>query len=78
MNKKTKSIIVYSLIFALSLAYFITAVFIFQKPDGIIGFLLCFASMTGIFISVAELFRLTSGRSRAEAFTDMIILALFG
>lgn len=78
MNKKTKNIIAYSILFAVSLAYFIIAVFILQKPDGVIGFLLCFASMTGIFLSVVQLFSLTSGRSRSEAVIDTILLAVFG
>ncbi|MBE6862589.1 MAG: hypothetical protein E7497_06810 [Ruminococcus sp.] len=64
MKKKTKDIIVYSVLFAVSLAYLIIAVFLFQKPDGVIGFLLCFASMTGIFLSVVQLFSLTSVQSK--------------
>ncbi len=78
MKEKTKKIIAYSAIFIGSLAYFILAIFVFQSPDGIIGYLLCMASLCAIFISFIRLYQLTSGKGLAEAVVDTIIIVLFG
>lgn len=78
MKEKTKKIIGWSMLFIAAVIYFILAVFVFQSPDGIIGYLLCMASFTAIITSVIRLYQLTSGKGFAEAVIDTIIIALFG
>lgn len=78
LKEKTKKILAYSVLFTAALAYYILAVFVFQSPDGIIGYLLCMASLCTVFASVIRLYQLTSGKGFAEAVIDTIIIALFG
>ena len=52
---KTKKILIYGIDLAVGLAVFILEVFIFQKPDGFLGLLICFASLFMIFISIIKL-----------------------
>lgn len=44
-EKDKKDIIVYGMLFVLGLLVFIFEVFIFQKPDGVIGLLICLSSI---------------------------------
>ncbi len=48
------------LLLILSLTIFILQVFIFQKPDGNIGLLLCITCALGIIISIIKLYQLSS------------------
>lgn len=52
---KTKKLLIYGIALAVGLAVFILEVFIFQKPDGFLGLLICFASLFMIFISIIKL-----------------------
>lgn len=78
MKNNTKRIILYTLMFVVSLLYFVLFVFIFQAPNGIIGCLLCMISVWCIITSIIKLFQYTTGRSIADAIIDAIIIVLFG
>lgn len=78
MKEKTKKIIAFSALFVIALTYFILAIFVFQAPNGLIGYLLCMASLSAIIISVVKLYQYTSGKGMAEAIIDAIIIFLFG
>lgn len=54
MNRKRKQL-VYAVILITGLISFILQIFIFQKPDGLIGFILCEASVMMILISIVRL-----------------------
>lgn len=58
MKKKNK-IILYSLLLILGLIMFVLEVFIFQKPDGIIGLLICIVSIYLIIGSILRLCKLS-------------------
>lgn len=57
--KKKRQIILYSILLVLSLLVFISEIFIFQKPDGILGFLICLMSIYLIFGSTFKLCKLS-------------------
>lgn len=53
--KTSKRIILYTALLLIGLAAFILEIFIFQKPDGILGLLICIASILLIFGSIIKL-----------------------
>lgn len=58
MKKKNK-IIIYSILLVVGLAVFISEIFIFQKPDGILGLIICIVSIYMILGSIIKLCRLS-------------------
>lgn len=52
---KTKKIILWSALLIIGLLTFILQIFVFQKPDGILGFLIC---ITSIFLILGSIIRL--------------------
>lgn len=54
MKKKNK-LILYAVLLFLGLAAFILEIFVFQKPDGILGFLICIVS---IYLIIGSIIRL--------------------
>ncbi len=64
MSKKNK-INLYITLLILGLLVFVSEVFIFQKPDGIAGLIICLISIYLILGSVIKLCKLS------ETFTDM-------
>lgn len=59
INKRNK-IITYSILLLLGLLIFIFEIFIFQKPDGILGLIICLLSIYLILGSLIKLFKLSS------------------
>lgn len=66
MKRKNKMIL-YIALLILGLVTFISTVFIFQKPDGIAGLIICIISVYLIFGSIIKLCRLS------EKFTNTLI-----
>ncbi len=58
MSKRNK-LILYSIFLVIGLAVFILEVFVFQKPDGIVGLMICITSILLIFGSIVKLCRLS-------------------
>lgn len=56
MTKKNK-IILYSLLLILGLGIFISEVFIFEKPDGILGLIVCIISVLLVIVSIIKLYK---------------------
>lgn len=52
---KSKKQLLYGTMLTLGLIVFILAIFVFQKPDGILGLLICIASILMIFGSIVKL-----------------------
>lgn len=77
MKEKTKKIIINAGLFAAALTYFILAVFVFQSPDGVIGYILCMASAFIMTVSAVRLEQYTSGKSFGESFVDSLVMLLF-
>lgn len=59
MEKKNK-IIRYSVLLVIGLLSFILEIFVFQKPDGVLGFIICIVSIYLILASTIKLCRLSS------------------
>lgn len=59
INKQNK-IIIYSILLALGITIFILELFIFQKPDGILGLTICIISIYLILGSIIKLCKLSS------------------
>jgi len=55
-NKKK---IIYSAMLLIGLAVFILEVFVFQKPDGVLGFIICLTSIYMIGIGIFKLCKLS-------------------
>lgn len=68
--KRKNSIILYSVLLILGLVVFISAIFIFQKPDGILGLIICIMSVYLILGSIIKLCRLS------ERFTHTLLASL--
>lgn len=66
MKRKNK-IILYSILLILGLVVFISEIFIFQKPDGILGLIICIISVYLILGSIIKLCRLS------ERFTHTLL-----
>lgn len=66
MKRKNK-IILYSILLLLGLVVFISEIFIFQKPDGILGLIICIISVFLILGSIIKLCRLN------ERFTHRLL-----
>lgn len=58
MSKRNK-LILYSIFLVIGLAVFILEVFVFQKPDGIVGLMICITSILLIFGSIVKLCKLS-------------------
>ena len=58
MNKRNKFLL-YGALLLVGLTAFILEVFVFQKPDGILGFLICLVSILLTFGSIVKLCRLS-------------------
>ena len=67
---KTKKLWIYGSILAIGLSVFILEIFVFQKPDGIPGLLICLASLAMIFGGIVKLCKLSS------KFADSFLAAL--
>lgn len=59
MKKNIKKIIIYSAILCVALAVFILFIFVLQKPDGVIGFLIAISCIYLIIASVLKLCKLS-------------------
>lgn len=57
--KTKKKIVLYSILLILGLAIFISEIFIFQKPDGILGLIICIISIYLILGSIIKLCKLS-------------------
>lgn len=57
--KRNKKAFLYGLLLLISLAVFILEIFVFQKPDGILGLIICIASILTIFGSLVKLCKLS-------------------
>lgn len=71
MKKKNK-IILYSVILLLGVLIFTLEIFIFKKPDGLLGFIICLTSLYLILGSIIKLCKL----SKKCADTFMTVLDL--
>ncbi len=60
----------YGVLFLISLTSFVLQIFVFQKPNGVIGFLLCMLSIYLILASIIKMCR-TSERFK-NAFFDFL------
>jgi hypothetical protein len=58
MSKRNK-LILYSILLVIGLSVFILEVFVFQKPDGIVGLMICITSILLIFGSIVKLCKLS-------------------
>jgi hypothetical protein len=52
---RNKKLILYGTILLVGLLVFILEIFVFQKPDGILGLVICIASILMIFGSIIKL-----------------------
>ena len=66
MKRKNK-LILYSFLLILGLSLFVSEVFIFQKPDGIVGLMICIVSIYLILGSAVKLCKLS------EKFTNALL-----
>lgn len=78
MKEKTKKIFLNAGLFSAALVYFILAVFVYEAPNGIIGYLLCIVSIFFMLFSAVRLEQYTSGKSFGESFFDSLVMILFG
>lgn len=62
-----KKIIIYSLLLSLGLLIFILQLFIFEAPDGILGFIIC---LTSIYLIIGSLIMLCKS---SPSFKDMLL-----
>lgn len=69
MKKRNKQIL-YTALLVLGLLIFILEIFIFQKPDGVLGFIICLMSIYLIIASVIKLCKLS------EMFTNNLFSLL--
>lgn len=58
MNRN-KKVLLYGSLLLVSLAVFVLEIFVFQKPDGILGLIICIASIVTILGSLVKLCRLS-------------------
>ena len=54
MNRKQK-LVLYGILLALGVLTFVLEIFVFQKPSGVLGFLICMAS---IYLSLGSMIKL--------------------
>ena len=62
-----KKIIIYSLLLSLGLLIFIFQLFVFEAPDGILGFIIC---LTSIYLIIGSLIMLCK---TSPSFKDMLL-----
>ncbi len=67
---KIKKLILYSILLILGLSVFILEIFVFQKPDGILGLVICIISILTIVGSIIKLCKLS------PKFEDSFFVAL--
>lgn len=67
---KIKKLILYSILLILGLSVFILEIFVFQKPDGILGLVICIISVLTIIGSIIKLCKLS------PKFEDSFLTAL--
>lgn len=60
MSKRNK-LVLYGALLLIGLSVFILEIFVFQKPDGILGLIICITSILLIFGSIVKLCRLSPG-----------------
>ncbi|MBQ8296968.1 MAG: hypothetical protein IJX77_04215 [Ruminococcus sp.] len=72
-KKNVKMIIAYSLLLAVALAYFILAIFVFQKPDGAVGCILCVTSILTILFSGAKIYQHSVNGSFWDSVAGVIV-----
>jgi len=70
--KKSNKILLYSILLILGLTVFVSEVFIFQKPDGIAGLILCITSILLILGSTVKLCKISE--KFANALPDVLDL----
>lgn len=71
--KRENRLILYSLLLILGLAIFICEIFVFQKPDGIAGLMICIVSVYLIFGSIVKLCTLSEKFAKAlPSFLDLL------
>lgn len=56
---RTKKLILYGAILLVGLAVFVLEIFIFQKPDGVLGLAICILSLLMIFGGIIKLCKLS-------------------
>lgn len=56
---RTKKPVLYSLLLLIGLTAFILEIFVFKKPDGVLGLIICIVSIFLVFGSVIKLCRLS-------------------
>lgn len=56
---RQKKLLVYGAILVIGLLIFVLELFVFQKPDGVLGLVICIISMLMIFVSVVKLCRMS-------------------
>lgn len=74
MNDKSKKLI-YGLLAILGIIIFILQIFVFEKPDGLVGFLLW---LICIWIVITSLIRLVQLSKKIHAFFINLLDILFG
>ena len=67
---RSKKLWLYTVILLVGLAVFVLEIFVFQKPDGILGLIICITSILMILGSIVKLCRLS------PKFEDSFIKAL--
>ncbi len=70
--KRNKKLILYGSLLILGLLVFILELFIFQKPDGVVGLIICIGSIYLILGSTVKLCKLS--KSFANALPDLLDL----
>lgn len=71
--KKKNQMKLYSILLVFSLSVFILEIFVFQKPDGILGFLICLMSIYFMLGSTIKLCKLSKKFSNnLLAFLDLL------
>lgn len=67
---RSKKLLLYTAMLLVGLAAFVLEIFVFQKPDGVLGLIICITSIFMILGSIVKLCRLSS------KFEDSFIKAL--
>jgi len=56
---RSKKLLLYTVMLLIGLAAFVLEIFVFQKPDGILGLIICITSILMIIGSIVKLCRLS-------------------
>lgn len=67
---KMKKIVLYGTLLAVGLLTFILEIFVFQKPDGVLGLLIC---LTSIYLTIGSIIKLCR---LSEKFKDAFFVSL--